>query len=70
MEGINGNKAYGLPHTLVIDLLKKCKKDKIETCTRILTVISQRYGKIKSGACALFAFRPNVAMMCVDDTTA
>ena len=23
MEGINGNKAYGLPHELVIDLLKK-----------------------------------------------
>lgn len=23
MEGINGNKAYGLPHKLVIDLLKK-----------------------------------------------
>ncbi len=23
MEGINGNKAYGFPHKLVIDLLKK-----------------------------------------------
>ncbi len=26
MEGINGNKAYGLPHRLVIDLLKKYKR--------------------------------------------
>lgn len=26
MEGINGNKAYGLPHKLVIDLLKKYKR--------------------------------------------
>ena len=28
MEGINGNKAYGLPHKLVIDLLKKYKRIK------------------------------------------
>lgn len=28
MEGINGNKAYGLPHNLVIDLLKKYKRIK------------------------------------------
>lgn len=28
MEGINGNKAYGLPHGLVIDLLKKYKRIK------------------------------------------
>jgi D-aminopeptidase len=28
MEGINGNKAYGLPHTLVIDLLKKYNRIK------------------------------------------
>jgi len=28
MEGINGNKAYGLPHNLVIDLLKKYNKIK------------------------------------------
>jgi L-aminopeptidase/D-esterase-like protein len=26
MEGINGNKAYALPHKLVIDLLKKYKR--------------------------------------------
>lgn len=26
MEGINGNKAYALPHQLVIDLLKKYKR--------------------------------------------
>ena len=28
MEGINGNKAYGLPHNLVIDLLKKYNRIK------------------------------------------
>ena len=28
MEGINGNKAYGLPHNLVIELLKKYKRIK------------------------------------------
>ena len=28
MEGINGNKAYALPHSLVIDLLKKYKRIK------------------------------------------
>jgi L-aminopeptidase/D-esterase-like protein len=28
MEGINGNKAYGLPHKLVIDLLKKYNRIK------------------------------------------
>jgi D-aminopeptidase len=28
MEGINGNKAYGLPHKRVIDLLKKYKRIK------------------------------------------
>ena len=28
MEGINGNKAYGLPHKLVIDVLKKYKRIK------------------------------------------
>jgi D-aminopeptidase len=28
MEGINGNKAYGLPHQLVIDILKKYKRIK------------------------------------------
>lgn len=28
MEGINGNKAYGLPHQLVIDLLRKYKRIK------------------------------------------
>jgi D-aminopeptidase len=28
MEGINGNKAYGLPHKLVVDLLKKYKRIK------------------------------------------
>jgi len=28
MEGINGNKAYGLPHKMVIDLLKKYNKIK------------------------------------------
>ncbi|MBL0136703.1 MAG: P1 family peptidase [Chitinophagaceae bacterium] len=28
MEGINGNKAYGLPHNLVIDVLKKYKRIK------------------------------------------
>ena len=28
MEGINGNKAYGLPHNLVIDALKKYKRIK------------------------------------------
>lgn len=28
MEGINGNKAYGLPHKLVIDLLRKYKRIK------------------------------------------
>jgi len=26
MEGVNGNKAYGLPHQLVIDILKKYKR--------------------------------------------
>ena len=28
MEGINGNNAYGLPHSLVIDLLKKYNRVK------------------------------------------
>lgn len=28
MEGINGNKAYGLPHKLVVDLLKKYRRIK------------------------------------------
>ncbi len=28
MEGINGNKAYGLPHKLVIDVLKKYNRIK------------------------------------------
>ena len=28
MEGINGNKAYALPHKLVIDLLKKYNRIK------------------------------------------
>jgi hypothetical protein len=28
MEGINGNKAYKLPHKMVIDLLKKYKRIK------------------------------------------
>ena len=28
MEGINGNKAYALPHSMVIDLLKKYKRIK------------------------------------------
>ncbi len=28
MEGINGNKAYALPHDLVIDLLKKYNRHK------------------------------------------
>ena len=28
MEGINGNKAYGLPHNLVIDLLRKYNRIK------------------------------------------
>jgi hypothetical protein len=28
MEGINGNKAYGLPHKLVIDVLKKYNRVK------------------------------------------
>jgi D-aminopeptidase len=28
MEGINGNKAYGLPHKLVVDLLKKYNRTK------------------------------------------
>jgi D-aminopeptidase len=27
-EGINGNKVYGLPHILVIDLLKKFNRIK------------------------------------------
>ena len=29
MEGINGNKAYALPHKLVIDILKKYNRIKI-----------------------------------------
>lgn len=28
MDGINGNKAYGLPHKFVIDLLKKYNRIK------------------------------------------
>ena len=28
MEGINGNKSYGLPHKLVIDILKKYNRVK------------------------------------------
>jgi D-aminopeptidase len=28
MEGINGNKAYALPHQLVLDILKKYKRVK------------------------------------------
>ena len=28
MEGINGNKSYGLPHKLVIDVLKKYSRIK------------------------------------------
>ena len=28
MEGINGNKAYGLPHKLVMDVLKKYNRVK------------------------------------------
>ena len=28
MEGINGNKAYGLPHKLVMDVLKKYNRIK------------------------------------------
>jgi len=28
MEGINGHKVYGLPHNLVIDLLRKYKRIK------------------------------------------
>jgi len=28
MEGINGNKAHGLPHNLVIDLLRKYNRIK------------------------------------------
>ena len=34
MEGINGNKAYALPHKLVIDVLKKYNRIKKIVCDK------------------------------------